>query len=79
MVDDTLPPVVNVPDDPNVEKWVANTTEGVWSDRTIRTYASLYPDLMFSIGEPNDTFAFGTAALKAKGLVGIYACKKKHG
>lgn len=74
-----LPPVANVPDDPNVEKWVTNVTEGVWSDRAIRTYTSLYPDLVFSTGEPNDTFAFDTAALKAKGLVGIYARKKKHG
>lgn len=76
---DDLPPVVNVPDDPATEKWVTNTADGVWADRAIRTYTSLYPGFVFSTGEPNDTFMFDRATLKAKGVVGIYARKKQNG
>lgn len=79
MADNTLPPVVNVPDDPAVEKWVTNTTEGAWVDHTLRTYTWRYPDLVFSTGEPNDTFALDGATFKTRGLVGIYARKKQHG
>lgn len=76
---DDLPPVVNVPADPAVEKWVTNTTYGAWADRALRTYTSLYPDFVFSTGEPNETFMFDRETLKAKGLVGIYARKKQNG
>jgi hypothetical protein len=90
-----LPGIDNIPDDPNVARWITNVMQGSPAAEALKIYKKLHPGLAFNLGPPNDakhlqtewffsgwSGSFVTHTLKELqdlGIVGIYARKQKDG